>query len=961
MSLEQNCIIIFDDKEEIPFQREIYDQESNQYITFPLSYEKVGLVSLISKNRQYQLKKQISQMKKVLEFVNKGENLLQQTLKIDTTLKMEDYLPDVVFGPKSLQTNKGEAGFQKICYLGDQQNMASPQSLNQENDKPGSNISIIIYKGETFENLQKQMDQYRKENTKIKPIVLINGKSLFKKLMRSDEELFVNFYKLNFLPFHKKFFTSNHHSLYFQIKDQIGYYFVFSREFDKLDLIKWIYQGILRFIQPKFAVIASSNEKFDQQINILQLFAILENENNKYFGIQCLKTINYEGSFLYNFKGDFADIALKIDSMFKIKQFHDPLSCIYKWSVIEDEIETYINTLSREYCSNAWALGYNAILPKLMKENHNLELNILTRKISEQQFSKNQFEIVFNQFCEFKQNVNYQLRKCRFGKFKNVLQWFISKVQVLHNYFGISICFFFSFQCPYSILYNLLENSVGYTALAIIIPVFYAINVLLFLLLVQLYHFNDKIIEKDQTQKVSIMANKSSQNLEFHTKGQSEKVDILLSQDKTEQNQIICEVQEDDYFKDSTYILDNRLLELQQFFFIYRFPYLKYISHNIAFLIDFQNFLDLGVVISILSNLIVVHGWILINERTLKEGILFIMVIVVIIFHFLNKGIGTCKMIFQFSMLTYFWQFLQLPKKITSSAQRSEQKRKLGSQLFLNFLLLYSFIAIESYYNYSGYILIGVFGYLSVIYFIIGSFQYIQKNCYHTTLPQQYQLLIWEAQIEEADLRLDVYDNQDPKDILVKNLRKLVAETNEGKQHQQQQLQQTQYLYEKKLTDTIKFQLKKNNQNMNELDMKKIDQMIEEQIHKYIDDQNKQEQVKQALDQQEKFKQGQNQQEQFEQRQEQSGQDQQLQFEQKQDQQEQFKQGQNQQQQFKQGQEQNEQLKQEQDKQEKINYKQSNISQQNSKVGLPQFGLFKQDSFLQSQKIGGSQIGQDKK
>lgn len=43
----------------------------------------------------------------------------------------------------------------------------------------------------------------------------------------------------------------------------------------------------------------------------------------------------------------------------------------------------------------------------------------------------------------------------------------------------------------------------------------------------------------------------------------------------------------------------------------------------------------------------------------------------------------------------------------------------------LNFILFYTFIAIESYYNYSGYILIGVFGYLALVYLIIGFFTFI--------------------------------------------------------------------------------------------------------------------------------------------------------------------------------------------------------------------------------------------
>ncbi|CAD8109149.1 unnamed protein product [Paramecium sonneborni] len=846
MNLEKDCIILFDSQEEIPFQREIYETTTNQYVTFPLSVDKVDLVRLISKNQKYLLQIKINQMKRVIDIAKNNEQNLQQTLKINNIQKIEDCLPDVVFGPKSLLPNKGEAGFQRLCNQ-DQIN------LNTEIQNPGSNVSVLIYKGENFQDLQNQMEQYRNDDIKINPIVLINGKSAFKKLMRSNMNTFLDLYERKYVPFHKKFSTSNHHCFYFQIQNTTGYYFFFvlARELDKLDLIKWIYQGILKFIQPKFAVIASSNENFEENINILQLFSILENQGDKYFGITCLKKFYYEGKSQYDFQGDFAEIALKIDSMFKIKQFHDPLSCIYKWSKIQDEIENYINKLQTEYYKNAWALGYNSILPKIMYQNNHLELKIITKRIVEQKFEKNQFEILFNQFCEYKQNINYQLRKCKFGQFRNVFQWFISKVQVFYNYFGISICFFFSFQCPYSVIYNLLEESVGYTAIAVILPLFYALNVLLFLLLVQLYHFNDKIIEKDKNQKVLIQAQKNEDEQKFVFQiCQSDKVDVLLSQEQTDQDLIICEVQEDDYVKDSRCKIKKEQFQQQEFFLLYSFPLLKYISHIIIYLIQTQCYLDLGVVISILSNLIIIHGWIKFNnQKASQELILLIMAIFVILFHLINKKIRIYKMVRYFSMITYFWQFLQLPKKITSATQRSEQKRKLGSQLFLNFILFYSFIAIESYYNYSGYILLGVFGYLSIIYFIIDFYLLIQTFFYNQSLPklpQQGRQYIWQV-MEEPEYKLELQNNQDSNDDFVNNFRKLVAETNEGKQNQQQ-LQVTQYINtqtQQNLKNSVVFNKKIQNlienNNLNEQDINKITNIIEEQINQQINIKKKEE------------------------------------------------------------------------------------------------------------------------
>ncbi|CAD8076619.1 unnamed protein product [Paramecium primaurelia] len=418
--------------------------------TFLTHYHLINLIQYDSFiKHKNQLIKKIEYMKKYIEIV---EQPLQFTQKINQNL--EDYLPDVMFGPKSLQPNAGQYGFLKEYQT---------QVLQQK----------------TYESLTLEIQKYSNESTKIKPITQINGKSAFKKLIRSNEALFLDFYQTKYVPFQQKFMTTNHHSIYFQIQNQIGYYFVFGRQLEQLNLMKWIYLGILKLIQPKFFVIASSNEVFLHDINILQLFTNLENK--KYFGISCQKKkIKYNGRFWNNQQGDFADIALKLDSMFKIKQFHNPLSCIYEWSRIEPIINDYIRKLESEYFTNSCILGYNSILPRFMIEYSGKEFKIIKNYIIEQQFSENQFEIVFNQFCEYQQNINNQLRKQRFFLF--IQECFTM------DYFQ-NLSFFFSFQCPYQLNCNLFEESIGYTALPVRLLIFYTINVLLFLLLTQLYHF----------------------------------------------------------------------------------------------------------------------------------------------------------------------------------------------------------------------------------------------------------------------------------------------------------------------------------------------------------------------------------------------------------------------------------------------------------------------------------------
>ncbi|CAD8188941.1 unnamed protein product [Paramecium octaurelia] len=849
-----DCIIIFDENDDIPFQIELEDQKSKQHHVFPLSLDKFGILEFISQTQQLQFLKKIEYMKKYIDFVRQP---LIETQKISN---LEDCLPDQIFGPKSLQPNAGSYGFQKGFRT---QNKS--QNQEQRTSLPGSNVAILIYQNEDFQSLTQQMQVYSKPETKIKPIIIINGKSAFKKLMLSNEQVFLNFYQTKYIPFHQKFKSSTNHCIYFQITDQNGYYFVFANELSKLDLIRWIYQGILKLIQPKFVTIASSNEVFSQDINILQLFEILAKET-KYFGIQCLKKLSYKGRFWNNQQGNFADIAFKIDSMFKIKQFHNPLSCIYQWERIQPIVDDYIRKVANEYIDNSWALGYNSILPRLMNEHSGKELKVITQCIVEQKFKINQFETVFNQFCQYKKNINDQLRKCRFHLFRNVFQWVFSKIQVFHNYFAISICFFFSFQCPYQLIYNLLEKSVGYTALAVALPILYSINIVLFLLLTQLYHFNDKIIEKGYSQEIALMAQKNEKQ-EFKFKSlASSNIDILFIQESNEQSKFDIEVQEDEYIQMETKEIENKYRDNNELFFLYKFPQLKYISLYVGYILETQNYLDFGVVVFIYANLILVHGKNFINEESEFEIALWAMVLITFLYQLITKRLGIVWLFVRFSMISYFWQFFQLPKKATSAKQRINEKRKLGSQLLLNFILFYVFIAIESYYNYCGYILIGLFGYLAIVDIIIGFFQFTQFLCYSSSIPKEKNQ-IWEGNlIDGISQILNNKIHLEANNQLFEMTRKLVAETTEGKK-QQQLMMQTQLMNDKdyiNLTNTIKLQLKdelSKKYNINQIDLNQIskltDQVITRQIQLHLKEQQNQLKQTQEINQQ-KVQQNQN-------------------------------------------------------------------------------------------------------
>ncbi|CAK61295.1 unnamed protein product (macronuclear) [Paramecium tetraurelia] len=831
MNLDKDCIIILDEKEEIPLQVEIQDLNTKQYLCQPLTTDKVDLTMYISRYQQNQLQKRIDELTKIIEIANQKNGELDQTQMIQN-------LPDIIFGPKQLQTNSGQYEFRKkFC----KENEEQKQQSNQK-----SNVSILIYQGETYKSLCQQIYQYNKDSTKITPIVLINGKTAFKKLMRSDENLFLNFYQFKYLPFQQKFETSNHHSLYFQIEDdntkKTVYYFVFPQELNKLDLIKFIYQGILRFIQPKFAAIAPSNVTYLQNINVLQLFKILE-EDNKYFGVQSLKKIGYKGSFQDNFLGDFTDISLNLDCMFRLKQFHDPLSCIYMWERIENFIEDYVNRITKEYSLNMWAVGYNAILPKLMLEVANQELKIIPKQISVQQFNQNQFETVFNQFCELKQNINYQLKKCRFGSCRNLFQWFISKVIFLQSYFAISICFFFSFQCPYQVVYNYLGDSVGYTAITIFLPFFYAINVLLFLLLTQLYHLQDKIIEKNQNKEIALIGKKDEeqQSFDFQAVVQSQNIDFMYYKKQKERYQIKVELQEDEYCKDVSYSMKDDLLK-NEIFLVYQFPQLKYISSCVNIIIEIQNYLDFAVVLFILANLILIHGEQALNEQSLQELILIASAIFVILFHFITQGSGIFRLIFKFSLLSYFWHFLKLPKSNSPAIQRTDQKKQLGSQLFLNFVLFYAFISIESYYNYSGYILIGIFAYLSIVYLLTGLFKCISNCFYNASIPKDLSEIIEVKQFNSLKFQAD---NQN---TLIGKTRQLIGEKVKNDNKHQEELRITQFLKNNadimNLANTIKIKVQEDlqSQNLKMNDIQLVTTQIELAIKKYCN-QNNQQQV----------------------------------------------------------------------------------------------------------------------
>ncbi|CAD8070544.1 unnamed protein product [Paramecium sonneborni] len=827
MQIESHFLVHLNEDEEIPLTMVVNEKETKQQLLYPFSTEFTQLINYISDRKKKQLQDEINKRLACLDFIDKYELQNTQTLdqvqgfdfrgiKSQKTEFLNDYLPDFIYGGQSLMKDKTDFNFKKYIeneILTNKTTRINVGQQGQENIK--YNVAILIYQGEPLNELNESISHFK--NEKIIPIIIITSRRHFKQLFQEiNKEIYTNFY----LPIYKVQTLSQNYAYFLEEKknnlnDLPSFFFAFFAEIDRIQLIRWIYLGILNFIDPEHVVISNSNLKFNQSLMVLfQLF-----EKLKIFGISWNNKIIQKNK--YNLLCQYTQIPQNIitsHSIFKIKQFHDPLQCIYKWSLIDSHVSQYYSLLKRTLKTNLDGLGLNSILPKFMLgQQDQLELLFINQQITNSKSTLSEYALI-DHFIEIRQNINNQMKNNEIISndwiiyTSCILQNIFNKFQLIQSYFGISVCFFFSFHSSYQLLYNITDVSLGYTALAIIVPLFYSLNVLLYTLISNLYHSKEKIQSKNKNNTIYYRMNYINQgkikiNVCDKYKTENLKIQEIISPEKSLINFQI-EAEQDDLIFDLQHKMPENQEKNQEIFFMALIPQYQKIDLVFNIFIKNQKILDFAVFLFTVINLFISYGENLWNVSIVYQTVIIIFAIIFIFIECLLKKLSLLSYTYNFTLLTYLWQIQNIYSKKYSAEVQLMKKKQLAEQLLINALIFYCFIAVESYFNYSGYVFVGILGYQLFVSIISGLLylkvctqknvkldeQAIQQNSnqqknnnmnnqkqYPLSFNQQYREII--LQKARFLVQLSKYDRE-------KKQKNMLEQNVEGSQQVQQQQQQ---------------------------------------------------------------------------------------------------------------------------------------------------------------------------
>ncbi|CAD8188994.1 unnamed protein product [Paramecium pentaurelia] len=798
--MKNYSLIEFQEEEEIPLKVLVEEQESKFQLAQPLSYEITTLVNHISVQQQRKLQEEIKMWSNFSTILNKTQNIkefnkIRESIKFEISTEFVNELKIELHFSKKNETKyySFETFIKKIW----RSINSEVQNIEEKKKNIKSNVAILIYQGEQLENLIYTINYFLDQQ--IVPIVIITSRKHIKQFFKQkyNEKI----YNKAYVQLYKHYSLSENHAFLFeeQISEQnIAYYFAFFRELDQIQLIKWIYLGILTFIDPEFVVITQSNLEFICQIS--DYFPLIS-EKNKIFGIQWfdyqiqdqkLKNLSY---YL-----QFPQSIINSHSIFKVKQFHNPFQCIYKWSLINNYISNYYELLKNTQENTIGVLELNSVLPKLMFESEQLELLILKKYISISKIILNSENTLVNYFINIRQKIHNQMRNHEiitnnfkiyiFSTFQNIF----NKFQFIQGYFSISICIFFSFQSPYQLIFYITEESSAYIAIAMIIPLFYLFNLLIFTLFSNLYHFEDMMEFQNQFNILSYIL---KQNEHGEVQGMSgfDSQNVELSENVSLQNGLIklqIEVQQENQILDFEQILSKS--QNQEIILQARIKEKLTVNGQFMILISIQKILDFTVFLFTFSNLVILYGKSFWDSSVIYQSCIFFLVIFIILIEFFQKGFNLFTYTYNFSFLAYFWQIQNVNNKQFSPQVQLTKKKQLAELLLSNAIVSYCFIAVESYFNYSGYIFLGILGYLSLISVISGILQII---FYKTPQFENYT----KTNVEDNSEKQQQYEislKQQDRIKLIREAKKfvnyLIKEINQKNQEGQQSQKQQQNL-----------------------------------------------------------------------------------------------------------------------------------------------------------------------
>ncbi|CAK79024.1 unnamed protein product (macronuclear) [Paramecium tetraurelia] len=287
-------LIELQEDDRIPLMILVEDDKSKFQIPQPFSDERTTLVKHISDTRKEQLKEEIKTFEACLLFMEETTTYLNTFEKNQDVNKFEENyekkyfiqsFSDLLIGGRTFKKILSSYNYySKIKEKKEKVEEEKDEKTQKQSDNPNqqkinkSNVAILIYQGESEHDLNETISYFK--GLKIIPIILINCKKHFQQLFQEDD-----IYK-DYFNMYIKYSFSTDHSFFLEKQDENGkfeYYFSFFMQLDTLQLIRWIYLGILSFIDPEYVVILKSD--FILKFRITDLFSLFCQEQT-IFGIQ---------------------------------------------------------------------------------------------------------------------------------------------------------------------------------------------------------------------------------------------------------------------------------------------------------------------------------------------------------------------------------------------------------------------------------------------------------------------------------------------------------------------------------------------------------------------------------------------------------------------------------------------------------------------------------------------------
>ncbi|CAD8179084.1 unnamed protein product [Paramecium octaurelia] len=619
----------------------------------------------------------------------------------------------------------------------------------------------LLYENQEQSEIDSQIEKFKQifPDRKTNIVILINGKEKFK-------------LKRGFKMENK--IKENKCNICYTYEDKGCIFFVLNEEQSTIRLLNWIYRGIFKHFQPQYFYVGYLSILIDVEKFRLMDRMMVQPEYfgaTGYYNLIHEQKVNTIFSLNYSFVGymNFLNYQFQIDSLAKLKRFHNPFFSYYKWNELYTHLDSYIKELEIENQKGNLNLHLNPLLPyKMFKEAEKQFFSAGSNLGEKKIIQDNQAQM----FLDLSNMMNY-ITQCNDYALTmhRVLYAILLDLRKFESKIKLAqILFLYTFSPYQAYFYLNISRSYIKIIIAILCPFLLFILLLLFVLLVQQYQIGVTIVKK-QVRNLYFQLNKNDLYILFKSKihefknvdqMDSQPITIEINKKKYIFEKLIQELpphqseerprnaqsshaqrsfmenninsQEQRLVNERNDIEDTIQVQNSNLEKLYKLSIQSITEKkvdNFYELLFYATFLVEFICSAIvIANLIFTYGSNLIHDVQNEQHFVAIIGIIIFIFFFIVRNFGFKKDQYRASFLVPIFIFLnllittvysemyhQLRIKIKPK-EYLEQVQKLSQYLCLNILLLIIFYIVETSMNFEGYIFSIIIFYNLTLYLI---------------------------------------------------------------------------------------------------------------------------------------------------------------------------------------------------------------------------------------------------